>query len=257
MNQEVKKNKLDLLGFQKTLNEQFLEIFEAKKSGKLKKEDMGFSSDLGLGDRVIDLNFFVPLKDLKNISMDNNFETIELTKSWIAGFNQERGEVYTIMDFTRVMEMATLPAFEDQRRKINTDTRIIYIKEMSESKMGFILNTLELKYTAEYTKLFDFKESEGANFWQLGEEVEFDTFVKQEKTTEKEWHILNEINQYAKNNKKWTAQEVTDKLKDVKGTLSIVPLLIKDVYLDEFGQHPIFVLNLENLTNFLINVSPF
>jgi chemotaxis signal transduction protein len=257
MTQDVKKNKLDLLGFQRTLNEQFLEIFEAKKSGKLKKEEMGFSSDLGLGDRAIDLNFFVPLKDLKNISMDNNFETIELTKSWIAGFNQTRGEVYTIMDFSRVMEMATQNLFEEQRRKINSDTRIIYIKELHESKMGFILNTLELKYTAEYTKIFEFKETDNGNFWSLGEEVEFETFVKQEKTTEKEWLILNEVNQYVKENKKWTSQEITDRLKDVKGTLSIVPLLIKDVYLDEFGQHPIFVLNIENLTNFLINVSPF
>ena len=89
---EKKKKKVDLLGFQQGLNNQFLEIFHNKQSG-LNFDIDDNSADLGLEAAASGFKFFIPLKNLKTISMDNSFESIVLTKSWVVGFNQLRGEI--------------------------------------------------------------------------------------------------------------------------------------------------------------------
>ena len=102
--EKVERKKSKLLDFQKALNTHFLEIFESKSKGVDSFETQG-GADLGLEANASSLKFFLPLKDLKNISMDNKYESIVQTNSWLLGFNQSRGEIYTIIDLNKVFEL--------------------------------------------------------------------------------------------------------------------------------------------------------
>lgn len=99
---EIKK-RLDLLGFQRSLSNQFLAIVEEDKHqqeiDESSLDSLGVALDLG------NLQAFIPLENLKTIAAENRFEKTLRTKSWLTGFNQERGEVYTIYDLEKNNEI--------------------------------------------------------------------------------------------------------------------------------------------------------
>lgn len=257
----TEKKKLDLLGFQKTLNDQFLEIFESKKNGQTK--GLIDTAELGLGEEVLNYKFFFPLKDLKSISNDNKFESVPLTTSWITGFNQIRGEVFTIVDFTKIIELILSNKVTKEHRKITGDSNLLYLKESNDMKTALVLNKLMLEYTAEFTPLFKYinnintENNSNNSYWILEEGIEFDSFVKKNNMSIEEWNILNEINQFTKENKSFSQDEIEEKILNSKGEEKLLWAMVSNVYLDAFGQHPVFTVDIQRLTKFLMNVSPF
>lgn len=238
----MESKKVDLLGFQKNLNKQFIEIFESKKQGKVESVT---SSELGLQTSAVNFNFFIPLKDLQNISMNNNYEESKLLASWICGFNQIRGEVFTILDFNKTIEYLLNKKDDKKYRKLSIDNRIVYLKEYSNEKIGLILDSVGLAYTPEFTLLFKQLEKDGQKKWEINEDLSFDSFVKEDNMFKAEYQILQTLL-----DKKITVEHSDESLNDM------FYYLISDVYLDINGKRPIFIINTENLTKVLINISP-
>lgn len=238
----MEAKKVDLLSFQKNLNEQFIEIFEAKKRGSVESVK---SVELGLQLEAVNFKFFISLKDLQNISMNNTYEESKLLASWICGFNQIRGEVFTIMDFKKTINYLLNKIDDQQYRKIGIDNRIIYLKEYSEEKIGLIIDNVELAYAPEFTQLFKHNQSDKNRYWKLNEDLDFESFVKKENMLKEEFEILTQLL-----SKKIDADYSNELEKD------IFFYLIHDIYLDVLGKRPIFVLDVQNLTKVLINISP-
>lgn len=238
----MEAKKVDLLSFQKNLNEQFIEIFEAKKRGNVESVK---SVELGLHLEAINFKFFISLKDLQNISMNNTYEESKLLASWICGFNQIRGEVFTIMDFKKTLNYLINKIDDQQYRKIGIDNRIIYLKEYSKEKIGLIIDNVQLAHTPDFTPLFRHNQDEKKRYWELNEELNFDGFVKEENMLKDEFDILKQLL-----DKKIDIDYSNDVEKD------IFFYLLHDVYLDVLGKRPIFVLDIQNLTKVLINISP-
>lgn len=238
----MEAKKVDLLGFQKNLNKQFIDIFESKKQGKVESVT---NSELGLQTSAVNFNFFISLKDLQNISMNNNYEESKLLASWICGFNQIRGEVFTILDFNKTIEYLLNKKDDKKYRKLSIDNRIVYLKEYSDEKIGLILDSVGLAYTPEFTLLFKQIEKDGNKKWTLNEDLNFDSFVKEDNMFKSEYEILKNLL-----NKQITIEHSDESLNDM------FYYLISDVYLDINGKRPIFIINAENLTKVLINISP-
>ena len=249
-----KKRKLDLLSFQKTLNEQFLEVFENKKNAASKGEVL--SADLGLGEITQNFHFFLPLKELKHISTDNNFEALELTKSWVLGFNQLRGEIFTIIDFSRLINSFLTESEDYKKRKITTDQNIIYVKNHDDVKLALVIETLNLEYTAEFTPLFKINQKDSLLQWSLSEDVDFSSFIKKENMSMEEWNCLTYLKGLAEAHEGIDFSEFASFINN-KEEERIMLSIVSDVYLDSFGRHPVFVIDFARLTKLLINVSPF
>jgi hypothetical protein len=87
------------------------------------------------------------------------------------------------------------------------------------------------------------------------EGMDFDNFIKKENMSEAEWKLISKINEISKNKQKY--KHGTYPQYDSNDKYNLLALMVSKVYLDSFGQKPLFVLNVRNLTKFLINVSPF
>ena len=251
-NVDKKRKKVDLLGFQKTLNGHFMDIFDSKKAGLTFATEDDNAADLGLEAIASDLQFFIPLKSLKTISMDNAFEDAIFTKSWILGFNQLRGEIYTVTDFEKVIDLVLHNKTSNGKNRLNNESRIIYLKN-SDAKIAFTINKLKLDYTAELTSIFKFTGKNNSLSWGFAEGVDFDVFVKKNKMSEKEWTFMNDLNALVTLGS--SLNDVEEKLQTKKDINLLY--FVKDIYLDANGERPVFVINTNNLTNYLANVSPF
>jgi hypothetical protein len=249
---EKKRKKVDLLGFQRTLNSHFLEIVESKNTGLTFDSDEQTEADLGLEAVASGLQFFLPLKSLKTISMDNSFEDSIFTKSWILGFNQLRGEIYTITDFEKVVDLILDGKTSNVKNRLNNESRIVYLKN-SDAKMAFTLSKLKLDYTAELTSIFKFTGKDNSLRWKLEDGIEFDAFVKQDKMSDKEWTLMNDLHAIVSLDS--SLDDVEEKIQTAKEVNLLY--FVRDIYLDSNGARPVFVLNTNNLTNYLANVSPF
>lgn len=238
----MEAKKVDLLSFQKNLNAQFIEIFEAKQEGRLQSVQ---SMELGLHAEALNFKFFISLRDLQNISMNNNYEESKLLASWICGFNQIRGEVFTIMDFKKTIEYLLKKKDDKNYKKLGLDNRIIYLKEYNDEKIGLVIENINLVYTPELTLLFKQNTTDNKKHWKLNEDLEFDSFVKEENMSKEEFDILKGFS-----NKEIVKEYSEESLKE------IFFYLVNDIYLDVLGKRPIFVLDAENLTKVLINISP-
>ena len=246
--EKVERKKSKLLDFQKALNTHFLEIFESKSKGVDSFENQG-GADLGLEANASSLKFFLPLKDLKNISMDNKYESIVQTNSWLLGFNQSRGEIYTIIDLNKVFELIIDNKQDIIKSKLTSDSRIAYLKD-EEHKVALCLNKLQLNYTAELTLLFKYLKEGNHQSWILSEDIElenFDVFVKKENMSKYEWDLIEKL-------KFGLTLDLDKKDLDMKNNILF---FVKDIYLDSDGHHPLFVLNIENLMNYLDDVIPY
>ena len=250
---EIEKKKLDLLGFQRTLNEQFLEIFENKKNGTFNQQLE--TEDLGLEDHTMRYKFFFPLKELKTIANDNKMEQIALHHSFFIGFNQIRGLVFTILDFKKMICFLIGKEEPDDLYKEKKGD-LIYLKEENEAQIGLLIDSLNLQYTAEYTPLFKKFWEEDKVGWRMEEGIEFDRFVKKEKMSEDEYSILSFLFSLSQNKKTISVEKVEKKQEDEKKN-RLIDTLIGDVYLDGLGERPVFVIDNKALTKFLSTVTPF
>ncbi|MBC7475741.1 MAG: hypothetical protein H7263_15775, partial [Candidatus Sericytochromatia bacterium] len=120
-------------------------------------------------------------------------------------------------------------------------------------KMAFTISKLKLDYTAELTSIFKFKGKDNSLIWNLEEGINFDSFVKQDKMSEKESLLMNDLNAIV--NLESSLDDVQEKIKSTKDINLLY--FVRDIYLDADGARPVFVLNTNNLTNYLANVSPF
>jgi hypothetical protein len=252
--QENKKTKRrDLLKFQKSLNEQFLEILSQKHTSS---GEQGSEDTLGLSSSFRELNLFVSLKELQSIATKINYENTVRTKSWILGFNQDHGRIYTIFNLNKVFSMLIDNQTDFEIPSLSMNSNIVYLRSNAEENFGVLLEDFKLEYTAEFSLIFDHKiDDENCINWNLAEGVEFDTFIKKENMSEAEWQLINKINEFSQKKKK--NEYGTYPQYDAKDKYGLLSLMVGKVYLDSFGKRPMFVLNVKNLTKFLVNVSPF
>jgi len=249
-----KIKRTDLLKFQKSLNEQFLEILTQKNNTL--SEGQQSEDTLGLSSYFRELNLFVSLKELQSIATKVNYENTVRTKSWILGFNQDHGRIYTIFNLNKVFSMLIDNQTDFDIPPLSMNSNIIYLKNNLEENFGLLMEDFKLEYTADFSLILDHKvNEEGLINWSLASGVDFDTFVKKENMSEAEWNLISKVNELSKSNKKHQIGIYPEYKDDDK--YNILALMVGKVYLDSFGQKPLFVLNLKNLTKFLINVSPF
>ncbi len=248
------RKKTDLLKFQKSLNEQFMNILEEKNSEN--SDGSSGQDSLGLNASFRDLNLFISLMDLNAIATKLTYENSIRTKSWILGFNQEHGQTYTIFNMEKTLNLLLNDKTDFELVNLKVNSNILYLKSFNEEHYGFLLDEFNLDYTAEFTLLYDFDTSE-ENFysWNIGAGVDLDMFLKKENMSELEWDLVNKIDSFSKLKSKFKFGVYPQYNKEDK--MLLLAMMFKRVYLDGFGKKPIFVLNVENLTKFLINVSPF
>lgn len=247
---QIEKKKLNLLKFQQELNQQFLEIFEQKNQEEIFSQN---STDfLGLLVHVDNLSLFLPLLKLKTISLKNEYESIVRTKSWLLGFNQERGEVYTIFNLHKVLNLVLHDKTDFEKVQVDNESRIIYAQDIDQNKAAFLLNDVKLDYTAEFTSLIKFNKEINDIYWKVNEGIELDLFIKEENMSELEWSILNEM----RKNILLEERLSEDNFDNISG-MSLLASFMENVYLDAMGEKPIFVLNLDRLVKYLNTKIPF
>lgn len=247
---QIEKKKLNLLKFQQELNQQFLEIFEQKNQEEIFSQN---STDfLGLLVNVDNLSLFLPLLKLKTISLKNEYESIVRTKSWLLGFNQERGEVYTIFNLHKVLNLVLHDKTDFEKVQVDNESRIIYAQDIDQNKAAFLLNDVKLDYTAEFTSLIKFNKEINDIYWKVNEGIELDLFIKEENMSELEWSILNEM----RKNILLEERLSEDNFDNISG-MSLLASFMENVYLDAMGEKPIFVLNLDRLVKYLNTKIPF
>jgi hypothetical protein len=252
-NQLVRK-KIDLLKFQKSLNEQFLEILEQKNSEN--SENITNQDSLGLSASFRDLKLFISLTDLQSIATRLSYENSIRTKSWILGFNQEHGQIYTIFNMEKILNLLLNDKTDFELVNLKINSNILYLQSFNEENYGVLLDEFDLDYTAEFTMLYDFNINQEEFYsWNISEGVDFNVFLKKENMSELEWGLVNKINSFSNMKSEFKLGVYPQYNKEDKYLL--LAMMVKRVYLDAFGKKPVFVLNVENLTKFLINVSPF
>jgi hypothetical protein len=250
-NKKVKRT--DLLKFQKSLNEQFLEILSQKQTTS---GEQGSEDTLGLSSFFRELNLFISLKELQSIATKVNYENTVRTKSWILGFNQDHGRIYTIFNLNKVFSMLIDDQTDFEVPSLSMNSNIVYLRNNIEENFGVLLEDFKLEYTADFSLVFDYKvDEENYINWNLVEGMDFDNFIKKENMSEAEWKLISKINEISKNKQKY--KHGTYPQYDSNDKYNLLALMVSKVYLDSFGQKPLFVLNVRNLTKFLINVSPF
>lgn len=250
-NKKVKRT--DLLKFQKSLNEQFLEILSQKQTTS---GEQGSEDTLGLSSFFRELNLFISLKELQSIATKVNYENTVRTKSWILGFNQDHGRIYTIFNLNKVFSMLIDDQTDFEVPSLSMNSNIVYLRNNIEENFGVLLEDFKLEYTADFSLIFDYKlDEENCINWNLASGVDFDSFIKKENMSEAEWKLISKINEISKNKQKYKYGNYPQY--DSNDKYNLLALMISKVYLDSFGQKPLFVLNVRNLTKFLINVSPF
>ena len=247
---QIEKKKLNLLKFQQELNQQFLEIFEQKNQEGIFSQN--FTDFLGLLVHVDNLSLFLPLLKLKTISLKNEYESIVRTKSWLLGFNQERGEVYTIFNLHKVLNLVLHDKTDFEKVQVDNESRIIYVQDIDQNKAAFLLNDVKLDYTEEFTSLIKFNKEINDIYWKVNEGIELDLFIKEENMSELEWSILNEM----RKNILLEERLSEDNFDNISG-MSLLASFMENVYLDAMGEKPLFVLNLDRLVKYLNTKIPF
>jgi hypothetical protein len=253
-NEAKKIKKTDLLRFQKSLNAQFMEIFAQKMDAS--SEYVESDDTLGLSIFFRELNLFISLKDLQSIATKINYENSIRTKSWVLGFNQDHGRIYTIFNLNKVFSMLIDNQTDFEIPPLSMNSNILYLKNNLEEHFGMLLEDFKLEYTAEFSLIFDHKtDKDGFMSWEMASDVEFDTFIKKENMSEAEWQLISKINEISHNKEKNKYGIYPEH--NVKDKYMLLALMVNKVYLDSFGKKPLFMLNMRNLTKFLMSVSPF
>lgn len=250
---DINFKKTDLLRFQKSLNDQFMSIFEEEGS---QGSSSAATDVLGLVISYREFNIFVSLNDLQNIATNLKYENTIRTKSWILGYNHEHGNLYTIINFLKLMDLIIFGREDFEVPTLNINSNILYFKKTDTDYTGLLVNEFKLDYTAEYTKIFDVSteknEEDSFKVFSLSEGIEFELFLKEENMSKLEWDMLNHIRSMAENSSK-----INLDFKNEKNFGSeLLTSLISNVYLDAYGQRPVFTIDTNNLLSYISILSP-
>lgn len=246
------KNKTDLLKFQKSLNDQFMTIFEDKSSAYSQE---GFVDTLGLSVSHKEMVLFLPFNDLHTIAAHLRYESSIKTKSWILGFNHEHGNLYTVFNLNKALELIVNNSSDFESFTANVNSNIIYLKEEENSYNALLVDEFKLDYTAEFTLIIDSivdKENDSFNF-TIPEGIDLSFFLNKDNMSSVEWGICEHFKKLIQDNTKFN----TNIPPQIDGTLNPLSYIISKVYLDSYGQRPIFVINATLLMKLLSSISPF
>lgn len=244
---------VDLLGFQKKLNSQFLEIFENKKLNI----DSDAESRLGFCENIGGLRFFFNLSSLKQISSDNKFEPVFFSKPWVIGFNQVRGEVFTVVDFKEIINLILDHRVNDISLVSDevASASLLYLKNPGDSGLALMFNSLALTYISNFKPILKYSEKDdGSIYWDN--------------------LIGGKLSDFFKEQSALDAAMLFDKLSNIKGFYSgMDPLqveglrehsnkminlfvsLVGDVFWDSDSKSIVYEINVKRLSQFLsINI---
>lgn len=236
MNQSSER--FDLLGFQQTLNEQFEQAL--KDEQQIMK-----TQELVLREHCKGFTFIIPIHQLQQISSENNIESVPLASAWIAGFNQVKGEIFTVVDFSKLIDYFLKDVPLENKWGRSSDSSIIYIKDYEDSKLAFMLNSLSLKNMTIYHPVFKII-SVGNNFLLKNtlKEYEADTETIQSHPMIKSLQIF-------------TDQELNFNNENLLIELHLLGKLADELLWDDKYQRPIIKLDMEKVTRFLNELSPY
>lgn len=254
MEKEVKEqvNESELLKFQRSLSKQFMAVIDEENSNESQNSEVEVDK-LGIALDYKNVQLFLELENLKTISAQNNYENSLRSKSWLLGFNQERGDVYTIYELEKAMQLVTT-GVADYDIVDNRDKQVIYLKDLNANKQAFFLklDNNSLQYTAGFTPVFIRNDTSDKFSWEISEDIEFESFILKENMSDFEWKVLNFLRAKVDNNEEFSKGEFLLVEPHV-----LFAQMVKNVYLDDMGVRPIFVLDIENFTKYLSTVSPF
>ena len=234
--QGIQKRRVSLVEFQKKLNEELVGVFDAKTATELNIESVRVedseSSRLGLLVNSGGIQWFVLLSDLKHVSANANFAPLFLTLSWMPGFTHFRGDVFTVIDWTNLLNRSEHTSSGMEASMLMFDSEA--------DKVALLVDNLNLEYSADYTPLFRYTDE--SKKWLLNEDIsEIDLFLDPKNLNEKEKELIQML--------KSNMQKHDAKLFELN--------FVKDIYIDGRGKRPIFVLHLNDFTNFLHSERPF
>ena len=264
---------INLVEFQEKLNEQFLDIYK----DSLNRTNLKNSKNadlLGIFVKTKQLNWFFPLPDLQHISAIPQFEEIFFTKPFIRGFTQYHGDVFLIIDWQNFLST--------EKMTINKDVVLMHFFPYYEQNISFLIDNLNLEYSAEYTRILTFKnnkedENNEGNLktdninlneqfdfeWVLNKEIsDLFSFVKKDNLSNLEVRVLELIvsGKYKEffNDKFYfeNFRSIIDDNLEISLNnkfLFLLLFVIEHIYLDGYGKRPIFTFNIKNF-NKLINI---
>lgn len=250
-NQEERQGIID---FQKDLNRQFLEIYEKREGGEI--DDVGVHA---LIDEYSDILFLIQLKNLDLIGDTDKVESLPLMNDFIAGFNQVQGDVYTVFDINRVVNLLINSKEDKQKLFKKIDASIGYIRDKSAGCVSFFVNSLDIQMLSDYSKILHC-DYNSADFGRLEWSVLPDVEINSESLKEKEQWLLNEVLDLAKTN---TVQE--NALSIIESNVSelnnlskedlyknLAFILVEDVYWDKNKKRPVFAIDFHRLAKSLL-----
>lgn len=243
----------ELLKFQRSLSKQFMAVMDEEKQEQHHHHSNVETDKLGIGVDYGNVQLFLPLEDFKTISSKSSYENSLRSKSWLLGFNQERGDVYTIFELEKAVALITKN--ESDYDKIDERSKqVIYLKDVDSHKQAFFLklDNESSQYTAEFTPIFHRSEHDNLYKWSISEDIEFDSFIQEDNMSAFEWQVMNYLKERVEKNEPFKKDEF------VIGEPHILfAQMVKDVSLDGMGVRPVFVLDVLSFTRYLNSVSPF
>lgn len=225
-----KTEELDLIQFQKDLNDRFSEI-----NNQENEDTIINAEELILEEVVNNHRFIFPLKNLQHIVSDNKVESIPLTKSFITGFNQVKGEIFTIIDFRNLIDGFLFKKENLLKKEVNSDSNIIYLKEYNDSKIALVINMLSLKKTSDFELIYEIKNIENNLSW---EKIGFNELEQLENYIYPDKIVIDSI------------------LKSEELNIKIMSVIDK-IYWDKGKDELVFSINVEGLTLLLNHLTPF
>lgn len=216
----IENKKIDLIKFQENLNTKFQEISSQKKN----EEVYLFNSSefLGLTSKIDNINIVLSLQDLKSLSSKTIFENSIRSKSWLLGFNQEQGNIYTIFNLQKVIPLLLRGHIDYEELKLKDTLNIVYLKTVEEN-YGMLLESLKLINLKELKNIYDSSNliNDIINIKLLSEKI-----------------ILSD-----------NAKLIIKKIDEIN--------FINNIFIDEENKEIFFVLDIKNCVNFLKESNPF
>lgn len=227
-----KAKNYNLIDFQKKINEQLLDEKNIK------------NDNICIVEKLKNLNFYFNIKNLKSITTNIKYEEVPIAKTWISGFNYLFGEIYTIIDFSILIE-ELLNNHPGQRYKYNNEfTNIIYFNEINKNRIAIISDKTHLENIENYQKIFEMKNDTTHFWWEIAE----DYIPNEEETYSSK--IADQINERIKTQEKQPFLK-PESFDIMPFNEKIIYALIGDVYIKKNTQEVIFFIDIHKLLNIL------
>lgn len=232
----IQKSKL--LIFQEELNKKFVDF------SKLENVSNEINIDnIGMIDTSYNINILYPLKNLKSLSVNNNYEELKITKSWVMGFNQIYGDVYTVLNIEKIFNLVLYEESDNVYKKINEDESVLYFKSDDDRKFSVIVNQLKLEDISNDAVLFSAKRELGNSMWNYDENL-LNMIKEKVNLTVNEQKIIKIMQNNANKNKLTNNEESFSNM-------------FNNVYYQKNNNKIIFEVIVDEILSFASRVSPF